>query len=140
MGVRYHALVLWGQPLNGDLVRFQAKLWGARLWGARLWGARFLDGFGWFAGCVWMCMDVYGWVWMCMDVYGWVWMVCWMGMDVDVDGFGWFAGCVWMWMWMVWMGLDGLVWLGMVGMGMEIFKRYNNMIKIIGYCIYNSDI
>ena len=26
-GVRYHALVLRGQPLNGDLVRFQAKLW-----------------------------------------------------------------------------------------------------------------
>jgi len=35
MGVRYNALVLWGQPLNGYLVRFQAKLWGARLWGVR---------------------------------------------------------------------------------------------------------
>ena len=35
--VRYHALARRWQPLNGNLVRFQAKLRGARLWGVRLW-------------------------------------------------------------------------------------------------------
>jgi len=88
MGVRYNALVLWGQPLNGYLVRFQ----GSTVMGSTVFGMDYcmdgLKGMGMDCFVVkiimkrnikkykkrigWVCIGMYGygWVWMGMDGYG----------------------------------------------------------------------